>query len=36
MRSQLKQAAHEGQPLPHTLHTLEKTNQVCGLHTFIR
>lgn len=36
MRSQLKEAAHIGQPLPHTLHALEKTNQVIGLHTFIR
>ena len=36
LRNQLKQAAHVGQPLPHTLYCLEATNQVKGLHTFIR
>jgi uridine kinase len=35
-RSHLKQSAHVGQPLPQTLHVLESTKQVQGLHTFIR
>ncbi|ELU05526.1 hypothetical protein CAPTEDRAFT_119822, partial [Capitella teleta] len=29
-------AAHIGQPMPNTLHVLEPTQQIKGLHTFIR
>ncbi|ELU13108.1 hypothetical protein CAPTEDRAFT_45570, partial [Capitella teleta] len=36
LRSKLKQAAHIGQPMPNTLHVLEPTQQIKGLHTFIR
>ncbi|XP_059172268.1 uridine-cytidine kinase-like 1 isoform X2 [Physella acuta] len=36
LRSKLAQSAHNGQPMPGTLHILEKTPQVNGLHSFIR
>ncbi|KAK2169705.1 hypothetical protein NP493_1177g00003 [Ridgeia piscesae] len=35
-RSKLNESAHEGQPLPDTLHLLPTTHQIKGLHTFVR
>ncbi|XP_005090134.1 uridine-cytidine kinase-like 1 [Aplysia californica] len=36
LRGQLAQSSHNGQPMPGTLHILEKTPQVHGIHSFIR
>lgn len=36
LRSKLAQSSHNGQPMPGSLHILEKTPQVNGLHSFIR
>ncbi|KAH9523593.1 Uridine-cytidine kinase-like 1 [Bulinus truncatus] len=36
LRSKLAQSAHNGQPMPDTLHILGKTPQVIGMHSFIR
>lgn len=36
LRNKQAQASHNGQPMPDTLHILEKTSQVHGIHSFIR
>uniref|UniRef100_A0A2C9LTA7 Uncharacterized protein n=1 Tax=Biomphalaria glabrata TaxID=6526 RepID=A0A2C9LTA7_BIOGL len=36
LRSKLAQSTHNGQPMPESLHILEKTPQVNGMHSFIR
>ncbi|CAG5117748.1 unnamed protein product [Candidula unifasciata] len=36
LRSKQAQSSHNGQPMPGTLRVVEKTSQVCGIHSFIR